>query len=89
MRFQILQKKGYECIHNKIYWKVQPYIGIGISSHSNFDNKRFWNVDNLEDYFKCIKASLLPISGEEKIDKKNGNGGILYIRSETYKWGGK
>ncbi|MEW8972679.1 MAG: radical SAM family heme chaperone HemW [Tissierellaceae bacterium] len=62
-------KKGYECLHNMIYWRVEPYIGIGLASHSNFNNKRFWNVDNLDRYISSIEEGMLPISSEEIINK--------------------
>lgn len=61
-------KAGYECEHNLSYWKVKPYLGVGISSHSNLFNKRFWNYSNMSSYNNALNNDNLPIKGEEKID---------------------
>lgn len=79
----ILQKNGYkhyeisnfaketcESKHNLVYWELQPYIGFGISSHSNLNKKRFWNYNGFNNYYNSIDKERLPISGEEYIDKK-------------------
>lgn len=36
--------------HNLKYWKCEPYIGLGASAYSFFQNKRFFNVKNIEEY---------------------------------------
>ncbi|WFA09535.1 radical SAM family heme chaperone HemW [Tissierella sp. Yu-01] len=62
-------KPGYECKHNLTYWKIKPYLGIGLNSHSNLAGKRFWNHSKFADYNNRLKNNLLPIEGEEIIDK--------------------
>ena len=37
-------KANYVCIHNLVYWRLEPYLGVGLSSHSNLFQKRFWNT---------------------------------------------
>lgn len=65
-------KSGYECIHNLAYWKLKPYVGLGLSSHSNIDSKRYGNLENFSSYFNSIDNSFFPIDSEtvERIDKK-------------------
>lgn len=63
-------RKGYESKHSKIYWKIKPYLGIGLASHSNIDRKRFWNTSNLDSYIDRLNQSSLPISGEEIINRE-------------------
>lgn len=58
----------YECKHNLVYWNVLPYLGIGLSSHSNMEGKRFWNTSNINTYIENLEKSNLPIEGEETID---------------------
>jgi len=60
---------NYECKHNLVYWDVNPYIGIGLSSHSNFENKRFWNTSDINIYIEDLNKGKLPIEGEEIISK--------------------
>lgn len=43
-------KKGFECQHNKVYWELGDYIGIGIGAASYFDGMRIENIINLEEY---------------------------------------
>ncbi|TJX14740.1 oxygen-independent coproporphyrinogen III oxidase [Tissierella creatinini] len=62
-------KPAYECKHNLIYWKVKPYLGLGLSSHSNLFNKRFWNTSNLKFYNDILAKGKSPIEGEEIIPK--------------------
>lgn len=62
-------KPTYECKHNLIYWKVKPYLGLGLSSHSNLFNKRFWNTSNLKFYNDMLAKGKSPIEGEEIIPK--------------------
>ncbi len=62
--------KDYECKHNMVYWEIKPYIGIGLSSHSYFKNKRFWNTNNLNDYIEGLKKGILPVIDDEIITKK-------------------
>lgn len=63
-------KENYQCIHNKYYWEIKPYIGIGMGSHSNFDGKRYWNSRRFDEYFAKLDQGQYPIIGQEKIDKK-------------------
>jgi len=59
----------YECKHNLVYWEVKPYLGLGLSSHSNMRGKRFFNTSNIDIYIDKLNMSKLPMEGEEIIDK--------------------
>lgn len=61
-------RPGYECRHNLVYWDINPYIGLGLGSHSYFEGKRFNNICNLDEYIK--KSDKNPIENEILIDKK-------------------
>lgn len=69
-------KSGYECEHNKIYWKCEEYLGVGLSAHSYLDSKRFYNKSNIYEYIKDLKNNKLPIKEfkdlnlDEKIEEK-------------------
>lgn len=47
-------KKGKECFHNKVYWKCNEYLGLGVSASSFIDKKRIKNIDNIKEYIKRI-----------------------------------
>ncbi|MGO1469096.1 MAG: radical SAM family heme chaperone HemW [Tissierella sp.] len=56
-----------ECKHNLLYWNIEAYIGVGISSHSYFKNRRYWNRNNFEDYFLDLDKGIFPIESGEDI----------------------
>jgi oxygen-independent coproporphyrinogen-3 oxidase len=41
---------GYECAHNLIYWRNQPYLGVGAGAHSSAGGRRWWNVLPVQTY---------------------------------------
>jgi len=63
-------KPGCQSIHNKKYWDGSPYLGLGVSSHSFLNNRRFWNVRNINTYISALENETLPIEGGEKLDIK-------------------
>lgn len=73
---------NYECKHNLVYWDVKPYIGVGLSSHSNIEGKRFWNTSNMDNYIEKLNNKILPIEGEEiiSVDEEIGEFSILGLR---------
>lgn len=56
-------RRGYECLHNKGYWKRTEYLGFGIGAASLFEEKRFRNSADLNKYL----ADPLGCRGEEEI----------------------
>lgn len=49
-------KDGFECYHNKVYWKSKEYIGLGSSSASFIDGKRIKNIENVKKYIEKVNA---------------------------------
>ncbi|MBN2166666.1 MAG: radical SAM family heme chaperone HemW [Marinilabiliaceae bacterium] len=45
---------GYESFHNSNYWTGEPYIGLGPSAHSFYNDIRQWNVSDVNVYIKKI-----------------------------------
>lgn len=45
-------KKGYYSKHNTDCWKQKEYIGLGAGAHSYMDNRRYSNLENIEEYIK-------------------------------------
>ncbi len=50
-------KPGYECRHNLNYWTGVEYLGFGPAAHSYFQNRRSWNIKNLDAYMQAIGDS--------------------------------
>ncbi|WP_283625105.1 radical SAM family heme chaperone HemW [Clostridium butyricum] len=47
-------KVNKECFHNKVYWKCNEYLGLGVSASSFVDEKRFKNTDDIKIYIEKI-----------------------------------
>lgn len=45
-------KKGYESLHNQVYWQYGNYDGIGLGAHGIVDGIRYENTRSLTDYLK-------------------------------------
>ncbi len=45
------------CKHNILYWKREPYIGIGLGAHSFFEDDRYSNITILKEYI-CAQGDL-------------------------------
>lgn len=69
MRYEIsaFARKGFESKHNCGYWTARPFLGLGPSAFSYFDQKRFQNVANLARYCKSLEDGILPLDFEEKL----------------------
>ena len=65
-------KGGKECLHNKVYWKCDEYIGVGASSSSYINGRRIKNIDDLREYTDKIKSGI-SIVEEEIINTQNDN----------------
>ena len=48
---------GRECRHNLVYWRAEPYLGLGAGAHSFFAGQRFANVDAPTRYVEAVNAS--------------------------------
>ncbi|WP_297713526.1 radical SAM family heme chaperone HemW [Clostridium sp.] len=49
---------GKECEHNKVYWSLDEYIGVGSASSSYMDGYRFTNTSNINDYIEKISNNV-------------------------------
>ncbi len=55
-------KKGYACRHNKIYWQrgidhTANYAGFGLGASSLFENVRWKNTEDMEEYLRVFAGS--------------------------------
>lgn len=46
--------EGYECYHNKTYWKCNDYLGVGSASSSFIEGKRIKNIESVKLYIDKI-----------------------------------
>jgi oxygen-independent coproporphyrinogen-3 oxidase len=58
-------RRGFESKHNLLYWRDEPYIGVGLSAHSYLKHTsqwghRFWNPSSIEKYEALYSRELPP-----------------------------
>lgn len=50
-------KPGRACRHNLVYWRAEPYLGMGAGAHSFFVGRRLANVDAPNRYVDAVNQS--------------------------------
>ncbi len=75
----------FECKHNQKYWNGSYYLGLGIAAHSYFNNKRFCNSSNFNNYLEKINANTLPIETEEVLTKQQQIEEFIMLSLRTQK----
>lgn len=67
-------KKSFECVHNKIYWENNFYLGVGAGAHSHINNFRFSNIKSPKTYInslinnKVLGSEIMKINFIESLD---------------------
>jgi len=54
--------------HNLKYWRLAPYLGLGVAAHSFDGRRRWWNERRLRAYVDCAAASGRAEAGEDAWD---------------------
>ncbi|MFS8500668.1 MAG: radical SAM family heme chaperone HemW [Caldicoprobacter sp.] len=62
---------GKECVHNLIYWHNEEYIGCGSGAHSYFNDERFSNTSDVEEYIRAVTDGTPKINYRERIGEEN------------------
>ena len=60
-------KPGFECRHNNAYWRYKDYLGLGTSSHSFINGKRWWNYSSLKKYISEVELNNHAIMNSETV----------------------
>jgi oxygen-independent coproporphyrinogen-3 oxidase len=73
-------KPGHESKHNMLYWKDDPYWGLGLSAHSYFPKRsvmtsdpmpfgmRLWNTRAMKKYVDSLEAAEVGASFDFAVD---------------------
>lgn len=77
LAMNLLQQAGYEqyeisnyCLpgkasrHNSAYWEGKPYLGIGPSAHSYYDNTRYHSIAHNQKYLSALEQNHPPVEKE-------------------------
>lgn len=59
-------KQGYECRHNKVYWKRGDYVGFGLGAASMVGDVRWSNKRNMREYREAVFSAPKFVQEPEK-----------------------
>ena len=71
--------------HNRKYWSLAPYIGLGPSAHSYREPRRHWNHRSVDKYLKDIRLGRLPIAERENLSREQMIMETIYLGFRTTK----
>lgn len=61
-------RNGKVSFHNLRYWRMQDYLGLGLSAHSLIGDTRTFNPDTFAEYYGSLDKNVLPCLTEEILD---------------------
>lgn len=61
---------GQECLHNLVYWRNGPYLGVGVSAASYLDGVRSSNVRDLRAWLDRVEGGEDPSAESERLDAR-------------------
>lgn len=76
-------RPGFECRHNKRYWRMQPYLGVGLGAASYINNCRFVNIKDFNEYIETLKRGKLPVGGQERPTKRQAMAEFMFLGLRT------
>lgn len=60
-------KPGFESLHNQVYWRTEPYLGLGLGACSWIAPRRWNNSFSMEEYLQSIRYNMLPAQETEEL----------------------
>lgn len=76
-------KEGYPSRHNLKYWTLRPYLGFGPGAHSDFGDRRYAFIRDLEGYIAAVESGGRLLSEETVIPKRERGSEYLMLRLRT------
>jgi oxygen-independent coproporphyrinogen-3 oxidase len=62
-------RQGFASRHNRKYWDDAPFLGLGLSSHSYRQGRRWWNLDRYATYCRAVESGHGPLAGERRLSR--------------------
>ncbi|WP_461829242.1 radical SAM family heme chaperone HemW [Aquifex sp.] len=60
---------GWECKHNLLYWKLEEFLGFGVSAWGFVNDERYGNTRSILKYEKLLRDGLAPVEQKVKLDE--------------------
>jgi oxygen-independent coproporphyrinogen-3 oxidase len=76
-------RPGAEAVHNRAYWRLAPFLGIGPSAHSFDGASRWWNEPAYARWQARLARGEMPVAGREIIGPEQRRLESLYLGLRT------
>lgn len=76
-------RPGFRSRHNCKYWLTRPYMGFGPGAHSDFGERRYSFIRDLEGYIKGVLEGGPIVDEDDPIPQKERSGEYLMLRLRT------
>jgi oxygen-independent coproporphyrinogen-3 oxidase len=76
-------RAGREAVHNRAYWTLVPYLGLGPSAHSFDGTSRWWNEAAYARWRGLLGDGQSPVAGREIISESQREMERLYLGLRT------
>lgn len=85
MRYEISNfcLPGHQCRHNLAYWRREPYLGTGAAAHSLFKGWRFYNLESVLAYNRCLQDGVIPVAGVTRITEQDARSERIMLGLRT------
>lgn len=74
-----LPASSFQCQHNLVYWRHEPYLGFGPGAHSFEADRRWWNVRPVPQYIERMGDGASPERDGETLDRRTAMGEVLML----------
>ncbi len=72
-------RPGKPCRHNLIYWRNEPYVGLGAGAHGFDLRRRYWRVRRPAEYIARVERNQPTEAGEEHISDALSRGETMML----------
>ena len=76
-------RPGFEAVHNRAYWRLAPYLGLGPSAHSFDGSTRWWNEAAYSSWRRRLERGESPVAGREILRPEQARLETLYLGLRT------
>jgi oxygen-independent coproporphyrinogen-3 oxidase len=76
-------RPGHESVHNRGYWTLDPYLGVGPSAHSFDGVTRWWNQPAYARWRAELEEGRSPIAGREILNDRQRRLEELFLGLRT------
>ncbi len=76
-------RPGREAVHNRAYWLLEPYLGLGPSAHSFDGVSRWWNEPAYVRWLERLEQGGSPVAGHEILNDHQRRLEQMYLALRT------